>query len=324
MFGRKETNILVVKTDSLAGFVAAEPVFAAIREAHPHSKISLLTIPPLQRIARASPYFDQVAGVQDMRNPEARKEFIKQLKNAKFEKIYDLAADDTAKKLQSAMGPFGPKWFGASPAPRSRRTEGFGSQRLPVMDKVIAEAGLSAEPRLPDLRWAMTARKDSANMKPAWYGITGAFGLLMPGPAEDQRWSVPGYAGLASIMATEGFMPVLVGPKELHDFGDAIADISPQLVDLTGKTDHLQLAALAHESSFFVSDGAEEIDLAVSVGCEGVLITKPGTPAPDGRHVVTLTSGSGLASVDHAFVWRTLWNMGLIDKRDGAPKTASA
>ena len=47
MLGRKQTNILVIKTDSLAAFVAAEPAFEAIRDAHQKSKISLLTAPGL-------------------------------------------------------------------------------------------------------------------------------------------------------------------------------------------------------------------------------------------------------------------------------------
>ena len=54
-------NILVIKTDGLAAFVAAEPLYEAIRAAHPGARISLLTQTHLQRVAKASPYFDQVA-----------------------------------------------------------------------------------------------------------------------------------------------------------------------------------------------------------------------------------------------------------------------
>ena len=120
---------------------------------------------------------------------------------------------------------------------------------------------------------------------------------------------------------------MLAGPKELHEFGDEIADAAPQLVDLTGKTDHLQLAALAHEAAFFVSDHAEEMHLAVSVGCEGVLIAAGDAAeeaAPHGRHVVTLTAPGGPQLVDAAFAWRTLSNMGLIAVGDDAPVAAHA
>lgn len=328
MFGRKNSNILVIKTDNLVGFVSAEPAFESIRAAHPDANISLLTIPALQRVARASPYFDQVAAMPSFTNPEARKEFIRQLKNAKFERVYDLAADDAGKKLHGAMGPFRPKWFSAAPASRrKRRARVDPASAAPCFERMMDEAGLDQSERLPNFRWALEARKDSANMKPSWYGISGAFGLLLPGPNPEGRWSARGYSNLASIMATAGFMPVLAGPKELHDFADEIADGAPQLVDLAGKTDHLQLAALASEAAFFVSDHAEEMHLAVSVDCEGVLIASGAAAeaaAPDGRHVVTLTSPVGPEAVDASFVWRTLANMGLNHVQEDPPRSAQA
>ena len=145
MFGRKEANILVVKADSLAGFIAAEPAFAAIREAHPKSKISLLTTGPLQRVARASSYFDQVAGIPNLRDADARKEFVKQLKLAKFEKVYDLAGNDASKKLQSAMGPFGPKWFSASTPSRRRDAKAGLFAPLPDVGALASNAGIEVE-----------------------------------------------------------------------------------------------------------------------------------------------------------------------------------
>lgn len=327
MFGRKQSNILVIKTDNLVGFVSAEPAYEAIRQAHPDATISLLTIPSLQRVARAAPYFDQVAAMPNFRDSEARKEFVRQLKNAKFERVYDLSADDAAKRLHAAMGPFRPKWFSAAPAPKKRRSGADRAAATPSFARMMSDAGIDAGERLPDFHWALDARKDSANMKPSWYGISGAYGLLLPGSHGEARWTAKGYANLASLMATAGYMPVLAGPKELHTFGDEIADAAPQLVDLAGKTDHLQLAALANEAAFFVSDHAEEMHLAVSVGCEGVLIASGAAAdaaAPHGRHVVTLTSAAGPGSMDAAFVWRTLSNMGLIGAGDEPRHAAQA
>ena len=325
MLGRRQTNILVVKTDGLAAFVAAEPAFEAIRAAHDEAKISLLTAPGLQRIARAAPYFDQVAAMPDFRDAPARKAFVKQLKSARFEKVYDLAGDEAGRKLRAALGPFGPKWFAAEPALK-KSGKYKSAAALPQIDKMMASAGLGAAERLPDLRWAMSARKDSANMQPSWYGISGAFGLLLPGADPERRWSASGYAGLAAMMAREGVMPVLAGSRELHSFGDAIAHETPQLVDLTGKTDHLQLAALAQEAAFFVSDHAQETQLALSVGCEGVLIVRGKDPLPDapGRHVVMLTASGALDAVAPDFVWRTLSNMGLAETAEEPLQMAGA
>jgi len=314
MLGRKKSKILIIKTDGLAAFVAAEPAFDAIRSIHQDAEISLLTSANLQRIARAAPYFDQVAGMPDFRNSVERKAFVKQLKASKFERVYDLAADEDGRKLFSAMGPFRPKWHAASPPPKQDRKK-LMAPVLPGLNKVLSEAGIDEPARLPDFKWALDARKDSANMKPSWYGISGPFGLLLPSANPRRRWTAHGYAGVASTMAAAGYMPVLAGHRELHAFGDEIAHETPQLVDLTGKTDHLQLVALAQEAAFFVSDDAEEVHLAVSVGCMGVLIGDPKAPPakPEGRHVVVLMADGDLGTVAPDFVWRTLANMGLID-----------
>ncbi|MHA7871500.1 MAG: glycosyltransferase family 9 protein [Hyphococcus sp.] len=312
MLGRKQSNILIVKTDGLAAFVAAEPAFDAIRKAHPNAKISLLTIAGLQRIARASPYFDQVAAIPNMRDPEARKTLVKQLRSAKFERVYDLAADEAGRQLYGAMGVFRPKWHSVSSV--SRKAGKKDSASFPDIGKMFDSAGVEPLTRLPDMGWALAARKDSANMKPSWYGISTPFGLLLPGVNEQTRWPAQCYSRFAAIMAREGFMPVLAGPKELHQLGDEIAHETPQLVDLTGKTDHLQLAALAREAAFFVSDDAEEMHLATGIGCEGVIVAdaKTGNSAPDGRHVVMLTAPGDLGAVAPDFTWRTLANMGLV------------
>jgi ADP-heptose:LPS heptosyltransferase len=246
------------------------------------------------------------------------------LKTSRFEQVYDLSGNDSARRLKAALGPFGPKWFSAEPAGKPAKGA---PPEPPSLEKLAASAGLSIENKLPDLSWAVTARKDSANMQPSWYGISGPFGLLLPGETESGRWTAAGYAGLAREMARAGIMPVLAGSKSLHNFGDEIAHEAPQLVDLTGKTDHLQLAALAQEAAFFVSDCAEELQLALSVGCEGVVICSAKQPfSAGGRHIVTMTApperGGGLTDVDPVFVWRTLNNMGLVDHGHGAPRTA--
>lgn len=312
--GRKQSNILIVKTDGLTAFVEADPVFEAIRQAYPSAKISLLTTQGLQRIARASPYFDQVAAMPNLKDREARKDFVRQIRASKFEKAFDLSGDEHARRLKAATGVFGPKWHAAEPAAKSAR--GF-SAVSPRYEKLAESAGLALPSRLPDLTWAVAARKDSANMQPSWYGVSGPFGLLLPGETADRRWTAAGYAGLARQMSEAGYMPVLAGSRTLHAFGDEIANETPQVVDLTGKTDHLQLAALAQEAAFFVSDCAEELQLALSVGCEGVVIAPADKPfAAEGRHIVTMTAPAGagkpgLAAVEPVFVWRTLMNMGL-------------
>ncbi|MFZ5619206.1 MAG: glycosyltransferase family 9 protein [Pseudomonadota bacterium] len=323
MTGRTQ-NILVIKTDGLAAFVAAEPLYEAIRTAHPGARISLLTQNHLQRVARASPYFDQVAAMPDFRDVEAKKAFVKQVRASHFSYIYDLAANEDARRLYAALGLFRPKWRSVAPASRSARKKGTPEQGLPDTSKFSSSMGLDAPSRLPDFGWALATRRDSANMQPSWFGISGVYGLLMPGLDESRRWPAARYAELARMMAKKGVMPVMVGAKELHAFADETAHAAPELVDITGKADHLQLVALAQSAAFFVSDAAEEVHLAVSVGCAGVLIRKAGEEhlSPKGRNIITLTTKAAMDEAKPEYVWRALENMGLIPKGSANPRAA--
>ena len=246
------------------------------------------------------------------------------MKSSRFACIYDLAANEDSKRLFAALGPFRPKWRSVAPASRSARRKGTPEQGIPNTAKFSAAVGLDATERLPDFNWALETRKDSANMQPGWFGISGVYGLLMPGLDETRRWPAERYAEFARMMAKKGVMPVMIGAKELHAFADEVAHAAPELVDITGKADHLQLVALAQTAAFFVSDAAEEVHLAVSVGCAGVLIRKAGEEhlTPRGRNVITLTTRDDMGEAKPEFVWRALDNMGLIPRGSKNPRAA--
>ena len=57
---RETAKILVIKLGALGDFVQALAAMKHIREAHPAAHITLLTTPPFEALARASPYFNDV------------------------------------------------------------------------------------------------------------------------------------------------------------------------------------------------------------------------------------------------------------------------
>ena len=314
--GQKQQRILVIMTDTLAGFVAAEPVFDSIRQAHPEATISLLTTKALERLARSAPYFDQVAASPPMNEKPARQNLIAQVRRTRFARVYDLSSGDVSRKLQSGLGLLmKPKWIGMSGI-RSANTLRSGVARLGDVERFCSAGNLASPSRYPQMTWSLDSRKDSANMQPSWYGLNGPYGLLLINRDESQRMSAGQFAALANMMSAAGITPVIIGDQELNGFGDDIAADAPELVDLTGKSDHLQLASLAKNASFFVSDHADEMFLALSVGCDGVLVS----PFEDedlsisGRHVVRIAPAPGRANeVDPAQIWQTVRNMGLHD-----------
>jgi ADP-heptose:LPS heptosyltransferase len=87
------------------------------------------------------------------------------------------------------------------------------------------------------------------------------------------------------------------------------------LVDLTGKADLAQIAMLAKRASFFVSNTAEELHLAASVGCPGVVILHPADAAAVeslfGRRIVKLVA-ERIEALDPLLAADMLRSMGLI------------
>jgi len=320
MFNKSNKNILIIKTDTLAGFVAAEPLFATIREANPDAVISLLTARELERLARAAPYFDQIAPLPRLEDRIARQSLLSQIKRSKFSRIYDLSCDENSKKIHAGLGILRPKWYSVG-APSPRQVKKQGGIALPDTQKFSQSLGLNTLDRRPDFAWALAARKDSANMQPSWYGLAGEYGLLLASKDSERRWPAERYADLANHMGRHGVTPVLIGGHDLQDFGDDISSLAPDLVDLSGKSDHLQLAALAEKASFFVSDHADEMYMALSMGCHGVLLSGFDDPEihRSGCHVVRIdvTDGPSIVSADQ--VWQTVRNMGLVTPLDHAP-----
>ncbi len=57
---RDPKKILIIKLSALGDFVLALAAMKKIREAHPDAHITLLTTPPFEALAKASPYFNAV------------------------------------------------------------------------------------------------------------------------------------------------------------------------------------------------------------------------------------------------------------------------
>ncbi|WOI53659.1 glycosyltransferase family 9 protein [Parvularcula sp. LCG005] len=322
-------RILVLKQEGLRQFVEAEPAFAAIRAANPGVPIDLLTTAAFGRLAKGSPHFDRVLAAGSFNDKAAQKEFVSQLKRIGYEQVYDLDGTKATLELRSAMTGFrGPRWIGPKRVmtKEGRQTASFSG---PAMRKLLSDARLPVEHRLPDLRWAFTARKDAANMQPSWFGITGQFALLLPATDPSRRWPAKAYAVLAQALAAEGIKSVVIGPDEIsafahdiakQDLGDGRSLGAGQVIDLAGKADLSQLAMLARHAQFFVAGATDELHLCASVGCPGLLLLHPADVSEAeslfGREVIKLTA-QDVSRIDAEMAISMLRNMGLLK---GAPK----
>lgn len=323
-------RILVIKQECLREFVEAEPAFAAIRNSNPGVPVDLLTTPSFGRLAKGSPYFDRVLAAGSFAEKHQLKELVSQLKRIGYEQVYDLDGTRATMDLKGAMTGFrGPRWVGP------KRVLSKGGRVTPAfpaasMRKMMSDAKVPTEQRLPDLRWALNGRKDAANMQPSWFGISGPFALFLPADDPMNRWPVECYAAIAQTLAAQGMLSVILGGEHLSEFAQAIVNASSphgrnaarnSVIDLTAKTDLAQLAMLAKESQFFVAGSSDTLHLCLALGCPGVVLLHTSETAESdalfGRDVIKLKAPD-IGSLAPDMVMSMLANMRLVT--EGRPQ----
>ena len=334
MVSKKSHRILVLKGTGLSQFVEAEPAFAAIRAAHKGEPIDLLTTHDFGRLAKGAPHFDRVLAVGQFKDKDAKKTFLTQLKKQGYGLVYDLDGTPVSQEIKRALSGFrGATWVGPRRV-NKQASIGFAPTFRPEqMRQLLADADIPVDVRQPDLSWALKGRKDAANMRPAWYGITGRFALMMPARNPERRWPAEHYAELAGDLVRAGISPVLIGNEEMKEFGSEVSHLMVRsgleggaraLVDLTDKADLAQLAMLSKDAEFFVSGATEEVYLSLSLGCPGVLLLQRDEDNEAdilyGRRIVRLIAGDVTTIAPESAVM-TLKAMGLLPELADAPAT---
>ncbi|MEM1409448.1 MAG: glycosyltransferase family 9 protein, partial [Pseudomonadota bacterium] len=298
---------------------------SAIRKAHPGATIDLLTSPVLQRLATTAPFFDRVVATRTLSTKTDRHELAGKLKRVGYTVVYDLDGTRESMELRGALRAFrGPEWIGPKrPLSEGKRALAPTPLAGPGMRKLLRGAGLQLDERLPDLSWSSLSGEKPANLDPTWFGLRGNYALLIPASNQAHRWPAEHYAHLARHFAGLGITSVIVGDEDVAPFASAIADaIGPVSrgqapVDLCGKVDAAQLAALGEKAEFFVAGPSDELHLMASMGVQGVLMIPPSEDisgdALYGRNIVKLTS-SRLHRLDTDQALTTLRCMGLLER----------
>ncbi len=323
--GHRVSRVLVIKRDGLRSFIEAEPTFAAIREAHEGATIDLVTSAGLQRLAKTAPYFDRVVATPQMMAPPQRRDFAGQLKRVGYGLAYDLDGTKDSLDLRASMKGFrGPQWVAPKkPSAPTRRLLAPSPFMGAATRKLLKDAGLPLEERLPSMRWLDDPANASANLDPSWFGISGDFALFIPATNASHRWPAESYGEGAATMGVEGVTPVIIGPQELGPFAYDVMQHAAEIsratgraaIDLTGKADAAQLAVLARHAKFFLAGPSEEVHLIAAAGTPGVVLV----PASEdmngdalyGRQVVKLVANN-MSNVTPELATSTLRNMGLI------------
>jgi ADP-heptose:LPS heptosyltransferase len=301
-------KVLVIKLSAVGDFVLALPAFERIREAHPDAKITLLTTPPFEALARSSPFFNTVEIDGRPEDPAGWLALVARLRAARYDRVYDLQNSGRTKLYFHALRPFPPQWSGvaAGASHRHRNPNRMKMHALERQAEQLQAAGiwpdaptapLSAAP--PDLTWILhktpAARPiQTTNPRPAI--------LLIPGASAhrpEKRWPVEHYARLAEKLSNEGFDIVIIGALQEAVLAHAIQRRAPRARDLTGRTDFAQIAAFGARAALAVGNDTGPVHLVAAAGAPTIaLFSSASDPAVSGpRGHVTVFQAPDLKDV---------------------------
>lgn len=275
-------KVLVIKLGALGDFVLALAAMKKIREAHPRAKITLLTTPPFEALAKLSPYFNNVetdGRPDDFRDLSA---MLSRLRQARYDRVYDLQTNSRTNWYFQALRPFTPPWSGIA-AGCALPQRGKARYRMHTLERQadqLRQAGIwpdaptapgSAPP--PDLSWILRRHKEP---RP----VTGAaaprpYVLLVPGGSihrPEKRWPVENYAQLAALLKARGLDVVVIGGPQESAMARQIQKVVGQARDLTGRTDFAQLAVLGAKATLTVGNDTGPTHLLAAAGAPTIAL----------------------------------------------------
>lgn len=264
-----DNRILVIKLSALGDFVQALGPMKAIRDHHPKAHITLLTTKPYVPLAKACGYFDAIWTDERPKAWQVRRtlKLRQQLRSGNFDRVYDLQTSDRSSSYFKLMGAKA-KWSGIAKGcshPHVNPGRNF-MHTIERQAEQLEMAGIYHTP-LADLSWA--------EAEIAHFDLDRTFALLVPGGAPhrpEKRWPAEKYAKLAGLLIERNIQPVLLGTAAESDVLDAIIEACPDVRDLSGLTDFLEIASLARAAQFAIGNDTGPMHLISLCGCKSVVL----------------------------------------------------
>ncbi len=300
MSRRNVPKILVIKLSALGDFVLSLAAMKKIREAHRKAHITLLTTPPFEGLARASPYFNAVDTDGRPENFPQWMALRRRLRAAGYDRVYDLQTSAQSNRIFQSLRPRPPAWSGIA----------FGCSlphKNPLRDQMhtlerhadqLMYAGIWPDAPTapgtapgPDLSWVLARapgeRPMAGGVKPKPYA------MFVPGGSAhrpEKRWPVEKYGELARILYARGLDIVIIGGPQEAALAHAIQRTVPRARDLTGRTDFASIAVLGAKAALAVGNDTGPLHLAAAAGAPTVVLfsgaSDPALSAPRGKVAV--------------------------------------
>ncbi|WP_439817597.1 glycosyltransferase family 9 protein [Zavarzinia sp. CC-PAN008] len=284
------SRILVIKHGALGDFALALGPARAIRDHHAPAHVTLLTTTPMRELAQASGLFDEI-WIDDRPawwNLLAGRRMIARLRQARFDRVYDLQTSGRSSRYFTLMPPPRPEWSGIARGCSHPDPD-------PLRDTLHTVERQKGQLRAAGIADVPPADLAFANADLSALGLPPRYAMLVPGGSAhrlDKRWPVERFAALAAWLDERGLAPVVVGAASER----ALAAAIPRALDLTGRTDLVGLATIARRAALAIGNDTGPMHLAALGGAPSVVLfsaaSDPALCAPRGRAVAILRRGS--------------------------------
>lgn len=318
-------NILIVKLSSLGDILHASPCAQALRELYPAAKITWIAEKNFAGLLVGAPVLDEVIQVDLDYLREASicdgLAYLGQLKRALRARQFDLVLD-----MQGLFKSALVAWMTGC-----KERIGYGRQRegswlisrgingthakghviQAYLDVVRYLGARIEEPVFPlpelEMEKALVREVLLAKLRPEQ-----RFVVFAPGASKaNKEWPVAHYVSLAKMLTADGWAVVVAGGKTDVEKGRQLSETVDGLIDLTGKTNLKELAALLTEAALFVSGDTGPLHIAVAVGVPIVSLygpTRPERTGPYGEQAKVLRAPTEAGALMAAITPRDVYN----------------
>ena len=284
-------KILVIKHGALGDFIQAAVPFAAIRNHHHRSAITLLTTIQYAEFAVKSHWFDEIWVDQRPKLHYISGWFSlrSRLRAGRFSRVYDLQTSRRSSYYYRLFWPdHAPEWSGVARGcslPHANPDRNF----MHTMDRQaeqLAIAGLSVS-SAPVFSWI---RGDIYR-----FNLKERFVILVPGGASHRtakRWPLECYNALARELEAKRLVPVIIGSETERELGNEVLADCDMGHNLAGQTSLEDLFLLAREADYAVGNDTGPMHIFAAQGCKTLVLfsneSDPALCAQRGKNVTIL------------------------------------
>jgi lipopolysaccharide heptosyltransferase II len=322
-------HILMIRTDLMGDVVLSLPAVHAMRRAYPEAEIDMLVLPSNVGVIKHDPAISRIITYDPniWRRPNAfltlasYRKFLglmRDLRSAHYDLCLSLAGDWASvfaffSRAHRRVGYQGEAYPFFMTDPVEGRRYRVRQHEVDYIADLARAAGGTVEgaQREPKLTVDAQAREDVKALL-AGYGVQEGDLLIAAHAGATnglaKRWPIPHWARLADLLIEQlGATVILTGAPSDAEIVDAIVSrMRKQPINLVGKTNVPQLAALLERCDLVISGDSGPLHIAGAVGTSVIAIhgpTDPGLSGPAGKDATVLRLGIWCSPCYDASYW---------------------